>query len=277
MLVAMTSGVQAPGSDPGRTAGDRAGNRASPGPPADQVHGVCRFLVAADGDWRSVQPTREHRCGAIQPPVAPAIAKQRDLCLTADHGRCATYGAAMELRTASRERVAAAPGGLWPEVGSTVLALEPARGRVGALGGAGHRGGQALLVGLMVVAFLVLVIARTTPPSGPAAPTAAPAAGNTSPLPVASSAPAPASTPAATGAPSPDASSPAPATAPPSPSAAPRASASASSAPAVTYTVRSGDTLSSIATRYDTTVRRIKRANGLTDNTIRPGQVLVIP
>jgi LysM repeat protein len=43
------------------------------------------------------------------------------------------------------------------------------------------------------------------------------------------------------------------------------------------YIVRAGDTLFSIARRYGTTVQAIKAANGLTNNTIRVGQRLVIP
>jgi len=43
------------------------------------------------------------------------------------------------------------------------------------------------------------------------------------------------------------------------------------------YKVRSGDTLSEIADRHRTTVSKIKKANGLRNNTIRPGQVLKIP
>jgi LysM repeat protein len=43
------------------------------------------------------------------------------------------------------------------------------------------------------------------------------------------------------------------------------------------YVVRAGDTLFSIARRYGTTVQAIKSANGLTSNTIRVGQRLVIP
>jgi LysM repeat protein len=41
--------------------------------------------------------------------------------------------------------------------------------------------------------------------------------------------------------------------------------------------VKSGDTLSGIAARFATTVKAIKVANGLRDNLIRTGQVLVIP
>lgn len=44
-----------------------------------------------------------------------------------------------------------------------------------------------------------------------------------------------------------------------------------------TYIVRSGDSLWSIANRYNTTVDAIKRLNGLTSNTLSIGQVLAIP
>ncbi len=43
------------------------------------------------------------------------------------------------------------------------------------------------------------------------------------------------------------------------------------------YTVQSGDTLWEISRQYQTTVTAIKQANGLTTNTIHPGQTLVIP
>lgn len=45
----------------------------------------------------------------------------------------------------------------------------------------------------------------------------------------------------------------------------------------VTYTVVAGDTLYSIATRFNTTVNDIMAVNGLTDHIIYPGQQLIIP
>lgn len=45
----------------------------------------------------------------------------------------------------------------------------------------------------------------------------------------------------------------------------------------VTYIVKSGDSLWSIANKYNTTVDAIKNANNLTNNLLRIGQVLVIP
>lgn len=44
-----------------------------------------------------------------------------------------------------------------------------------------------------------------------------------------------------------------------------------------TYTVKSGDTLYSIAKKYDTTVNAITTINNLTSNTLSIGQTLKIP
>lgn len=43
------------------------------------------------------------------------------------------------------------------------------------------------------------------------------------------------------------------------------------------YTVKRGDTLSAIARRHNTTVAGLRRANGISGDLIRPGQVLRIP
>jgi LysM repeat protein len=48
--------------------------------------------------------------------------------------------------------------------------------------------------------------------------------------------------------------------------------------PAGLYIVQTGDSLSTIAVEFDTTVEEIMVANGLTDaNTIKDGQALIIP
>lgn len=47
--------------------------------------------------------------------------------------------------------------------------------------------------------------------------------------------------------------------------------------PETTYTVKKGDSLYSIATKYNTTVDELKRINNLTSNTISIGQVLKLP
>ncbi len=49
-----------------------------------------------------------------------------------------------------------------------------------------------------------------------------------------------------------------------------------SSSGATTHTVKSGDTLSGIATKYGTTIAKIKQLNGLTNNNIKIGQKLKV-
>ena len=255
----------------------------------EPVREVCPYLVAADGGWRSVQPTRDHRCTATSPVSPLSLAKQRELCLLPAHFGCATYQAAREI-----EAEAAAPveGGLWPETRSAVLSLEPAsRGRAPMAGLTGRGTGQALLIGLMVVAFIVLIVARASPPISGEPPasfnvgvlgSADPGASAGSAVPAT---PAPTATPDVTPAPTPVASaSEAPVSAPPSAvpaSGAPSADPSdlpSSSPTGASYRVRPGDTLSGIAARYGLTVRALRQANGIAPGgIIRPGQVLLIP
>jgi LysM repeat protein len=115
--------------------------------------------------------------------------------------------------------------------------------------------GQVALIGLMVVAFAVVALARF---SGGAAPiTPSPAASSVAILPSRA------------------------------PSARPRPSAAASVAVVpsrspepsfrASYTVKKGDTLSGVANRYKTTVASIRAANGLKTDTLKIGQVLKIP
>lgn len=59
-------------------------------------------------------------------------------------------------------------------------------------------------------------------------------------------------------------------------SASSSSAASTATSDASTYTVKSGDTLSGIATKHGTTVNRIKELNKLSNNNIKPGQVLKI-
>jgi LysM repeat protein len=240
------------------------------------------------------------------------VSKQRELCLQPAHFGCATYQAA---RQVSADAKTPADGGLWPETRGAVLSLETARGARTALPGfAGRTSGQAALIALMVLAFVLLAITRVSPPLSADVPSPADAGAIVSPAPGASGSPvAPASptvspspTPAATptvppsSAPSGDASpaagssgspaagssgspaagssgSPAPTSAA-SPTPASSPGAPSPSAGATTYRVQGGDTLSGIAARFGVTVRALKAANGITNVAlIRPGQVLVIP
>jgi hypothetical protein len=250
--------------------------------PAARFHEVCPYLQGEGGGWRSLQATRDHRCEATQPPIAVAVAKQRDLCLRPAHETCATFQAARALAHGD-DPDPRAEAGLWPATQQAVLALGPARTTPGTLpAGAGRTAGQALLAALMAVAFLVIVVARAAPGSGapgaslvaaapslehvslaPASlepPTVAPSE------PTASTSAGPSPSPAVSATPLAETRSPIPTSAPP-----------ASPASQAVYTVRAGDTLSSIAAAHGVTVRQLRRANDLAGNLIRPGQELVIP
>ena len=233
------------------------------------VREVCPFLVADEGTWRSAYAAREHRCGAVQPPAPLAVAKQRQLCLLAAHEGCATYLAA---RAVADDAAPSTPGddgaALWQGSAPPPLVLEPAR-RMGALPTATARsGGSAALIGLMVVAFLVLVLARIQSPGAPGltpGPSlAAVAAATVSPIATPDASPSgtlPSPTPDGAAAPATPTDRPAEAT-----------------PEQKRYRVKSGDTLSSIAARYDTTVKKLKAANGISDpRALRVGQVLIIP
>ncbi len=124
--------------------------------------------------------------------------------------------------------------------------------------------GQVGLVVLMVAALGALLLARLSPPSSPGVGTAG------SPSPHGSVAASPRPSPHGSSSP---AVSPSPSSGvvpgSPAPSAAPRPK---------TYTVKSGDTLSSIAARFRTTARIIEQLNGLKSPfVIHPGEILKLP
>jgi len=274
-----------PVPDPARDAVTRGARPAGPRPVR-----LCPFIVGGDGTWRSAHASRAHRCAAVHPATRLAISKQRQLCLVDAHSGCATFLAARALGASPSSESAADDAGLWPDSRPTVVNLEQGRIGLGAIPAAhGRSGGQALLVGLMVLALLVLVIARTTTPSStagpnPAAPASAIVAGTASPAVsagVVDASPSPTTEPSAStsGSPAPSGeASPSPGNSP-GPQASPAGSSPAPAASdARTYKVRSGDTLSTIALKFGVTVKAIKLANGITDpRVIRVGRILVIP
>jgi LysM repeat protein len=244
--------------------------------PSGDLPNLCPYLTTIDGTWRSASPVREHRCVAVTPSVPLALDKQRRLCVVADHVSCATYGAAVAARppfaTAGtpRTRVVARTTPVVLDHGRFDLRL-PAflPDRIS---------GQGLLVGLLVIAFAAILVARPGGDGGSATgngagPSASPgsttaAAGSTKPHP----------SPAASGAPvvtaRPVASAPPGASTPPaSPAATPQPTSSGS-----TYKVKSGDTLSAIAVRFGTTVKVLVNLNHIADpSKLHVGQVLRLP
>ncbi len=242
---------------------------------------VCPYLAAADGGWRSAIADRDQRCGALRPAAPLLVAKQRVLCLTPGYRTCSTFGAAQSLDAEAQGAAYMTESLLWPATCSRPLMLEPANrfGPIRALRGS-RAGGQAILIGLMVVAFVIVAIIRSTPPGeGPGASHGASGPGGspavaTLPAVGPASAPAtavlsPAPTPLAIASPSGSSATPA---------ATPRATSSAVPTGTGQYTVKAGDTLIRIAARFGTTLKVLKQLNNI-DNVrlIRPGQVLIVP
>lgn len=233
-------------------------------PDPTRFHG-CPYLISADGGWRTTTSAREHRCWAVAPPAPLATEKQRRLCLTSDHVGCATFEAAEAARTASHERE---PVPTRPVARTTPVILD--HGRLSLAVPAlrmDRRSGQTILIGLLSIAFAALILGRLTGGgvSGPSdrpdvsasvAPASSPQASIGTPAPTFDA--------GGTGSPAPVASDPAAPTPPVSGSR--------------TYRVKSGDTLIAIATRFETTPRKLRKLNGLeAGSTLKVGQVLQIP
>jgi LysM repeat protein len=236
---------------------------------------VCPYLMAESGGWRSASPNREHRCGAVDPAAPLSADKQRRLCLTLAHQTCPTYGAARGARAAAIAPgvdpavLAAVEAARRPVARSATVILEPPRLTSPRIAWPLDRAvSQAALVGLMIVAFALVAMARLS--SGSAAPSASPSPAAS----VAIGAPSPSSStePVVTPSPSPTSSE-----VPPSLSVGPSVTPPTTPTYRTTYAVRSGDTLAGIAGKFKTTATAIKKLNGLTNNTIHIGQKLKIP
>ncbi|HEY3523600.1 MAG TPA: LysM domain-containing protein [Candidatus Limnocylindrales bacterium] len=294
--VAGPGSVIPPDTDPALP--DAAASPVGPGEvgpilPEELVRSICPYLGTGAG-WRLAVPERAHRCLAVSPAPQLALEKQARLCLGATHETCATFKAARAaaagwLDDDASEALPTQPGRVrrWSVPRTQATVLDVGRGSVDLGAVARQRSSaQVGLVLLALVAFGALILTRlsATPLAG---------AGPTSSLPVvaASTLPTGGSSPlvaAATATPAPTSRPTVAPTPSVSPSVAPSPSVAASSSPATPsatpagsfrlYTVRGGDTLSGIATRFHTTVKAIRAANGITDPTLlQIGQVLRIP
>jgi len=228
----------------------------------DVAQGLCPYLVSAGGAWRTAAPSRNHRCGAVQPPAPQSTDKQRRYCLSVDHVECPMFRAARAARATSLiaggepMAVDGADRARRPLARTAPVLLEPPRLVDQAVRLRFDRApGQVALIGLMVFAFAVVALARFTA-GGAAAVSPSPS--------MAALAPSRAPTPT-----------------PLRPSASVGASSgpSASVAPSVrtTYKVKKGDTLLAIARTYSTSPAKIRAANGMTSSALKIGQVLKIP
>ena len=281
MLAAMnTADADPPRADPPRadpSRGDPPRADPAPGSSAPAAEAVaehatprgCPFLLAESGGWRLDLPSRDHRCAAFVPPAPLSPEKQTRLCLTAEHIACPTYLASLAARTA---RLGSTPGDRatrWGLARTTTVIEDPGGVRAWLLGAAlDRRRWPAIPAVLLVTALFTLAVSGfgADLPSSPVA-TASPGAPTAPP-----STRAPATAAPATAAPT-SAASPTAA-----PTAAPTPAPTSAEPTFQTYRVRSGDTLSAIAARYNTTVAAIVNLNDLNNaNNLRVGQELLIP
>ncbi len=271
----------APRSDPPQAP---SGSSAVPGA---ALGAVCPFLRSRDGAWSSAFPAVAQQCWAVRPAVPLAVAKQRDLCLSATHQECATYRAALAADEPTLGDGASwvAPdtadaASLWPWTRPVPVALEPIRG-VGRFRLPDALGGQVFLVGLMTAALVIFVVARSGAPAGDqgalqsAAPTleavvTASPTDPATPKPTAVVTPSPAVTP-----------SPVPTEMPTeAPTVEPTATPAPTPAASVrTYTVQKTDkSLYDIGQKLGIPWKKIADANGIKAPwTIHRGDVLILP
>jgi LysM repeat protein len=234
-----------------------------PSPPRS-LTGICPYLVAVDGGWRSSAVAREHRRRAVAPPAPLAAEKQRRLCLTGDYPLCATFEAARAARPVAHDRLPTLPR---PLARTAPVVLDHGRLAMGMPEVRADRTTvQAVLVALLVIAFAAIVLARVASGGVPAGAVESPSAGVASqPAGAASTVP---SRPSASVDPTAGASG---------------AGAGASGSPGAsgvtqTYKVKSGDTLVGIAAKFGTTTKAIADLNGITNPaSLKTGQVLKIP
>lgn len=136
----------------------------APAPEAAAPRRLCPYLVGRSGDWRGADPSREHRCAAVDPPAALTSEKQRRLCLGSGHRDCSTFLAARRSLVAGLDDDALEPdrppAHRWSLPRTAPVLIE--RGRPSILRDPRARSvGQIALVALMAVAFILLLVARS--------------------------------------------------------------------------------------------------------------------
>jgi LysM repeat protein len=238
----------------------------------------CPFLMSEEGGWRLDMPSRDHRCAAFSPPAPLAPDKQARLCLTSSHHTCATYLASLAARETRLGSAPTARATRWGLARTTSVIQDPGGIRTRVLGVAlDRRRWPAIPAVLLVVTLFVLALTGlrgVLPVTGVGPSPSVPPATQVAVV-VVTAAP-PALTLPPTGSVEPTtAASPTLAPTAPSPTPAPVATPKPTFR---TYVVKSGDTLSGIATRYHTTVSALAALNHISDpSKLHVGQVLLIP
>ena len=231
----------------------------------EATEAMCPYLLSVGGAWRQATPSRDHRCGALEPPAPQPSDKQRRHCLSPNHVECPIFRAARTARavtlTPSGDAavVAVVDAARRPIARTAPILLEQPRLLEQAVRLSFDRGpGQLALVALMILAFSVVAITRLSAGSSPSA------SPSVDPSSIARASASPSPTPRPT----------------PSPSPKPSASAAPTPEPSYRgkYTVQKGDTILSIARRFKVHTGAIRRLNNLSPTAeVKIGQVLKIP
>ena len=233
---------------------------------------ICPFLALATDHRTAVDGyDPDHACHALNPAEPLDRARQAEQCLSAEHRQCDRYLAYLATHAADSPDIPTpSADALIPR---TRLVVDPEARRMAgmsqaAMGMSPRRwlvAGGVALVGVAAAATAVaggFGSAADRQPQSSSQPTASPSA-TTAPSP--SIAAEPTTEPSTS--------------APAEPTARPTRSAAAPTAtPAqTTYVVQQGDTLNAIAVQFGTTAAAIRQANGLPNDVINIGQVLIIP
>jgi LysM repeat protein len=236
------------------------------------IQEICPYLTASSGSWRSAGPHRDHRCGAVDPPGLLSSEKQRRLCLSIEHGACPAFRAARASRAAllapglDASVVAMSDAARRPIARTAAVVLEhPRLSAPVARWPLDRAVPQVALVVLMLLAFVALAVARLSSSDAAVAPALS-----------VSPSPSPTVSASATSAP-PTATPSVVASGSIAPSGPAVPTASADPAVRTTYKVKKGDTLIGIASKFGTTVTAIRRLNGMSNSSLKIGQVLKIP
>lgn len=225
---------------------------AEPAADGEAALAACPHLRSVDGPWHAATPSRAHRCSLLD-EGRPTLDRQRAHCLVAEHVACPTW-------LEAHGPTASGPPG--PFVRTAPVVLEgPGVGLPPAPSARRLAGPVTVVVVALALGALLLARGPLAPGSsgagddGPSL-SAAPS-GGTMPSPSAGSTPASTARPTAR------------------PSATPRPTATPRPR---TYKVQPGDTLTSIAAQYGTTVKELAALNGIQNpSLIRVGQVLKLP
>ncbi len=233
---------------------------------------ICPFLALSLDHRTAVDGfDPDHFCHAIDPAEAVDRQRQAEQCLVEAHRQCDRYAAFLTARAAAAPDIPTPAADAQLARTRMVVELEARRGGARSLAPVGMSPRRWLIAG--GAAAVGVAAAATAFGGGFNALGQRPAAGGAPTTPTPTQQPTQPATPQPepTGRPSPE-----PQRSTPEPTSRPRNSPSAAPQP-VTYVVRAGDTLTTIANQFGTSVQAIQQANGLGSDVINIGQVLVIP